>query len=237
MHRLSTYASNPTVRRTGESDASNRFATRQSAGSALREAYFAPRSSLVSLLIKAAPAIRAHSDAFPRLRLSQGRREAMPAHDLRNVYSVRRTNSRCVDRFGSLAEILRANCRRCDYAKRLHVPASMVVEPVNGAARNAERLAGPDVDLLSVDRPGQHSVDAVDRLLVMVVAVCWGRKALRGRDREFEGRDAAGRVVPGEQEAHHEWPDMNDFLGRVNTVANSLLRHADLSYRKLCLLY
>jgi hypothetical protein len=33
---------------------------------------------------------------------------------------------------------------------------------VNGTARNAEPLAGPDLDLLSVDRPGQHSVDAVE---------------------------------------------------------------------------
>jgi hypothetical protein len=75
------------------------------------------RNPLVSLQIRASPAIRAHSDAFARLRLSQGRREAMPAHDLRHLYSVRRTTSRRVDHFGSLAEILRANCRRRELRK------------------------------------------------------------------------------------------------------------------------
>ncbi len=39
--------------------------------------------------------------------------------------------------------------------------AGVVVEAVNVAARNAQRLSRPHVDLLAVHRPGQHAVDPV----------------------------------------------------------------------------
>src|SRR4030095_14817860 len=94
-------------------------------------------------------------------------------------------------------------------AERLHVLAAVVVESVNGAARNAERLSRPDVDGCPVNSPRQHTGDPVDRLLVMVVAVRGSRQALGGRDRELKGRDAAGRVVSADQEAHGERPEMD----------------------------
>ena len=122
-----------------------------------------------------------YSDASPALRLRRrwSRREAVAAHDLRHLCPVRRTTGRRVDHLGSLAEILRTDRGWRDHAERLHVLASIVIEPVNGASRNAERLSRPDVDLFSVDSPGQYAVDTVDRLLVMVVAVRWSRQALR----------------------------------------------------------
>jgi hypothetical protein len=40
------------------------------------------------------------------------------------------------------------------------------------------------IDLLSVDGPRQHILDAVDRLLVVIVAVCCSRKALRAGTNE-----------------------------------------------------
>lgn len=93
----------------------------------------------------------------------------MTAHDLRHPCSIWRSVGRCVDHLGRLAEILWTDCGRRDYAERFRVLAAIVVEPVNGAARNAECLSRPDVDWFSVNRPGQHSGGAVDRLLVMVV--------------------------------------------------------------------
>src|SRR5690242_16930452 len=75
------------------------------------------------------------------LRLGRrSRSEAVAAHDLGHLRSVRRPAGRCLDYLGSLAEILWTERRRRDHAKRLHVPAAVVVEPVDGAARNAERL-------------------------------------------------------------------------------------------------
>src|SRR5579864_6661969 len=90
------------------------------------------------------------------LRLRRSWREAVPGHDLGHLHLVRRTTSRRVDHLGSLAEIFWTNRCRRDYAECLYVLASWILEPVNGTARNAERLARADFDLLPVDRPGQH---------------------------------------------------------------------------------
>ena len=75
----------------------------------------------------------------------------MAAHDLRHLRSVRRPTGRRVDHLGRLAEKLRTDRSWRDHAERLRVLASVVIEPVNGAARNAECLPWPDVNLFSVD--------------------------------------------------------------------------------------
>src|ERR1700722_17004228 len=115
------------------------------------------------------------SAAVQALRLRGSWREAVAAHDLRHLCSVRRTTGRRVDHLGSLAEKLRTYCGWCDHAQRLHVLGSVVIEPVNGAARNAECLARPNVDLFPVNSPAQDAVDTIGRLLVMVVAMRRGR--------------------------------------------------------------
>ena len=71
----------------------------------------------------------------------------MSAHDLRHLGSVRRTTSRRVDYFGGLTERLRTDRGWRDHAERLYVLASVVVEPVHGAARNAECLRQLDVGI------------------------------------------------------------------------------------------
>ena len=97
----------------------------------------------------------------------------------------------------------------------------MVIEPVNGAARNAECLSRPDVDWFSVDSPDQDSVDAIDRLFVMVVAMRRCRQALRAGDSELKGRDAAIRFVSGDQEAYRERPETDGFVTRIDVEVNS----------------
>ena len=87
---------------------------------------------------------------------------------------------------------------------------------MNGAARNAQRLPRTDVDLFPVDSPVQYSVNAIDRLFVMIVAVRRSSQALSARDNELKGRDAADRVVPGEQKAHRERPETDGLVGRVD---------------------
>ena len=47
----------------------------------------------------------------------------------------------------------------------------------------------------------------------MVVAVRGSRQVLRGRDRELTGRDAASRVVSGEQETHGERSETASLIG------------------------
>src|SRR5271157_3357405 len=158
-----------------------------------------------------------------RLRRRQSRREAVATHDLHHLCAVRWTTCRRVDHLGRLAEILRTYRSWRNYTERLHVLACLVIEPMNGAARNAERLSRPDIDLFSIDSPSQHSVDAVDRLLVMVVAVRWHRYALRTRDHELKDRDAATRVISGKQEAHRERPEADSLVGRIDVEVECLL--------------
>jgi hypothetical protein len=86
--------------------------------------------------------------------------------------------------------------RRRDYAERFCVLDLIVVEPMNGSSRYAEGLARPYFDLFSVHGPRQHSVDAVDRLFVMIVTMRRRCHTLRTRDSHLKGRDAAGRVSP-----------------------------------------
>src|SRR5713101_1477775 len=153
----------------------------------------------------------------------------MAAHDLRHLRSVRRSTACRVDHVSALAEILRTDRSWRDHAQRLHVLYSMVIEPVNGAARNAECLSRPDVDLFSVDCPDQDSVDAIDRLLVMVVAMRRCRQALRAGDSELKGRDATIRFFSGDQEAYGERPETDGFVRRIDVHVDGLPYH-------LCLL-
>ena len=95
----------------------------------------------------------------------------MASHDLNQSCSVWRAAGSCIDRLGALAEILSTYRRWRDNAERLYILASIVIEPVNGASRNTQRLPRPDLDLLSIDSPRQYSIDTVYRLLVMIVAV------------------------------------------------------------------
>src|SRR5258708_8387358 len=123
------------------------------------------------------------------------RGEAMAAHDFGHLDSVRWPTGRRLHHLGCLAEILRTDRGWCDHAESLHVLAAVVVEAVNGAARNAEGLSRPDVDRFAVDGPGRHALEAVDRLFVMIVAVRRSRQTLRAGDREFEDGDAACRLL------------------------------------------
>ena len=79
-----------------------------------------------------------------------------------------------------------------------------------------QSLPGSDAYWFPVDSPGQHSVDTVDRLLVMIVAMRWRWQALRAWDRDLKCGDAARRVVPGDEEAHRKKPDSDGLVGRID---------------------
>ncbi len=65
------------------------------------------------------------------------RGEAMAAHDFGHLDSVRRATGRRVDHLGSLAKILWTYGGWRDHAECLHVLGSVILEPVDGASRNA----------------------------------------------------------------------------------------------------
>jgi hypothetical protein len=89
-----------------------------------------------------ASAANTHPNVFPSLFIletscGRSRRQAVATHDFRQLCSVGRTTGRRVDYLGRLAEILRPYRRWRDHAERFHVMDSIVIEPVNGTARNA----------------------------------------------------------------------------------------------------
>src|SRR5215472_4927534 len=96
---------------------------------------------------------------------------------------------------------------------------------MNSAPGNAQRLPGMDLDWLSVDRPGQHSLHPVDRLFIMVVAMSGSHQSGPTRHGEFEGCNAACRVVAGDEEVDPEWSQRDHLLGRIDAVLEGFLRH------------
>src|SRR4051794_9376959 len=179
-----------------------------------------------------------------RLALHLGQRwnrcEAVTDHDLGHLRSIRWSTGRRVNHLGRLTEVLRTNRAWWDHAERFYILASVIIEPVNGAPRDAECLPRPNLDLFAVDSPGQHPGDAVDRLFIMVVAMRRRRQTLRARDRDLKGRDAAMRVFSGDQEADRERPETDSFFGRINVEVDGWLchvfpRHRDIeSYLSSC---
>ena len=67
----------------------------------------------------------------------------------------------------------------------------LLSKAVNGTARNAKCLPRSELELFAVDRPGQHSLEAINGLFVVVVTMCGSRQALRGGNNKFECRDGA----------------------------------------------
>src|SRR5262249_40499991 len=90
----------------------------------------------------------------------------------------------------------------------------------------------PDVDLFSVDGPGQHAVDPVDRLFKMVVAMRRSGEALRAGDIELKGRDAATRIFAGDQEMHRERAETDGLVGRIDVQRVGMPLHLSLLYGK-----
>src|SRR3954470_18001018 len=144
------------------------------------------------------------------------RRESVAAHDLRHPRPVRRTPWRGIEDLCRLAKELRADRGRRDEAEGSSVLAAVVVEPMDGAARNAQCLPDADLDRLSVDGPGQHPLDAIDRLVVVVVAVSGRRQPLPARYHDFECGEAAGGLVRRQKESYGEWPEPDRLVGRIH---------------------
>src|SRR5690348_5309723 len=94
-------------------------------------------------------------------RRRQRRRKAMTLHDFQHLCLVGWTASRSFQQGECFAEILWADCGRRDNAERLRIRIRVVIEAMNGAARNAERFPMPDIDCSSFDGPCQGPFDAV----------------------------------------------------------------------------
>src|SRR5438445_6053328 len=143
----------------------------------------------------------------PRRQCSN--RHPMSPEDLDHLGRVRWPSRGGIHDLAGFPKVGWTHDRRSDYRQLLRILRTKVVEAMDGAARDADGLAGPDLDGLAIDGPGHHTLDPVQRLLVSVVFVGWRGQLLPGRDRHFEDGDAAVGVVAGQEEANAERPDPN----------------------------
>src|SRR5215208_509566 len=120
------------------------------------------------------------------------RGEAVASHHFGERYRVRRAACCGLDHGGHLAEVVRAEDARADNREHLRVDVMIVVEAVDGSPRDAQHFARANLGLFSIDRPGQHTLKPVDRLLVSVMTVRDGHSGL-GRDVELEKCDGTSR--------------------------------------------
>src|SRR5215204_1377010 len=95
----------------------------------------------------------------------------------------------------------------------------IVVEAVDDSPRDAQHLARADLGLFSVERPAQHALKPVDRLLITVMAVRDGNSGC-GWDVELEDCDRTSRRLSLEQESDRQLPD-TDLFGRARRHAYS----------------
>src|SRR4249919_1440683 len=127
--------------------------------------------------------------------------EAVATHHCCDRCDVGRPAPGSVEDSCNLAEEVRAENAGGNDRQRLGVHIAGVVEVVDSAAWDQKRLAGANLGRRSLDRPGQHPVEAVDRLLVAFVAVR-DRHPRAGRHIRLEDRDRSSRLL-----ALNEEPD------------------------------
>src|SRR6185437_16951741 len=116
----------------------------------------------------------------------------MAAHDLHHSGAVRRAARGGFHRFGNFSKKLWADGRRRHHAEHLRILSRVVIETVNRATRDAQRLSRTYVDLLAAHGPGQYAADAIDCFLIMVVAMRWADQPLQSGNNDLKDREAAG---------------------------------------------
>src|SRR5262252_2277298 len=102
---------------------------------------------------------------------------------------------------------------------------------MDGSAGNAQRLPWINVNRLSVDSPGKHSINPVDRLLVMVMAMSWRHQSRSARHDQLEGRNATRRVLAGQEEMDPKLSESDDLFGRIDTLFGRSLWHTSFLLR------
>ena len=114
--------------------------------------------------------------------------------------------------------------------------AGVITQSTFASRRNADCLSRPNIDLFPIQRPGQHTVDAIDRFFEMVVAVRRSRQSLGSCDKQLKGRNAAIRVVASQQEADREALGGNGFFGGIDVGIDDFRWHCANFSSKLTLL-
>src|SRR5215208_5102513 len=138
--------------------------------------------------------------------------EPVAAHRFAERGQIGRAAGRGGEDLGDVAEVGGSEYAGGRDREELRVDAAAILEPVDLAAPDADRLARAELTGPTVDRPGADSLQAVDRLLEPVVAV--GYRHLRvGRDRTLEHRDAAAGIIGVDEEVDRDRTDVDGCCG------------------------
>src|SRR3954454_314833 len=140
------------------------------------------------------------------VRAGRGGAEAVAAPDRADRGRVRRAVGGGGEDPAEFAEVGGADPTGRPDPQDPRVDAAVVLEAEDLPARHADRLAGPDLDGLAVDRPGRAALEPVDRLVKAVVAV-HGWHPCAGGDGAFEDGRTPVRVGGLDQEAEVEHAD------------------------------
>jgi integrase len=102
-------------------------------------------------------------------------RESVAPHDFKHLDAVRRTTGGPVGDVGRLAEESRTDRGGRDRAEGLHALGAVIVEAMNGAAWNAQRLPWPNLDPFALHEKAPKTVKNVLTVLntLMKQAVEW----------------------------------------------------------------
>src|ERR1700730_7748912 len=119
----------------------------------------------------------------------------MAAEDVHHFCAIGRAAAGVADYFGGFSEVRRAHYRRGYDGELFHILVAEIVEAVHRASGNTQRLSGTNLDGCAVNRPGKHSLDAVEDLFVGVVLVSRSRQLLPSGDKNLEHRHAASGII------------------------------------------
>src|SRR5689334_908932 len=107
---------------------------------------------------------------------------------------------------------------------------------MNGAARDAQCLSWRNLDRFSLDSPRQGTLEAINRFLVMIVAMSRRRQALTTANHELKCRHAASGMAAGDKKADRNGTEAERFIRRVHGKFDGLSRHRRAPFSKCHLL-
>ena len=110
----------------------------------------------------------------------------MTAEDVHHFRAIGCAAGGGVDYFGGFSEVCGAHYRRRYDDELFHILIAEIIEAVQRAPGDAQRLPGTNLDGRAVNRPGKNALDTVEDLLVGIVLVGWCRQLLPNRDENLE---------------------------------------------------
>src|SRR5262249_44577934 len=128
-------------------------------------------------------------------------RHAVSTKYIYHLLAVRRTSCGGVDYLGSLSEICWTHDRWGYDGELFHILGTEIIEAVHRAAWDTQRLPRTNLDGPAVNRPGKHTLDAIENLLIGVILVGRGGQLLAHWHANLEHRRAPVRILARNEKA------------------------------------